>query len=182
MSTMYTVSKSDNMTDEAFDRDLRSMVKARPTGVSEMPPGRLAKLKQVFQSMDADGDGTVDWREYQAATSHPTLLKLFQLMDSEASGGNCDGALALDEWLSVMSKVRLEHARARACLSLTKASPPPPSAPSPRTHTVHKLTARLSVHAHVHARTQVGKTMSDEEFEADLLSMIQKPPEGGGTA
>ena len=44
---MYTVSKSDNMTDAAFDRDLRSMVKARPTGVSEMPPGRLAKLKQV---------------------------------------------------------------------------------------------------------------------------------------
>ena len=180
---MYTVSKSDNMTDAAFDRDLRSMVKARPTGVSEMPPGRLAKLKQVFQSMDADGDGTVDWREYQASTSHPTLLKLFQLMDSEASGGNGDGALALDEWLSVMSKVRLEHARARACLSLTKASPPPPSAPSPRTQytssrTQHTSSLRLSVHA----RTQVGKTMSDEEFEADLLSMIQKPPEGGGTA
>lgn len=121
ISTMYTVGKS--LTEEAFDRDLASMHKPQNELVVGLEPARLAKLKSTFMAMDMDGDGTVDLAEYKASTSNPTMLKLFDLMDS---GGNGNGELTLDEWLAVMSKV--------------------------------------------------GKSMSDEQFEADLLSMI-KPAE-----
>merc|ERR1712070_820102 len=44
---------------------------------------RLIMLKEIFKAMDKDGNGSVDLGEYLAATSNPTMLKLFTYMDGK---------------------------------------------------------------------------------------------------
>ena len=68
-----------------------------------LPPGRLQMLKDIFESMDVDGDGSVDVAEYRTSTDNKTMLKLYQLMDKRGDG---NGSLSLDEWLTTMSLVR----------------------------------------------------------------------------
>ena len=87
------------------------------------PVDRHTRLKEIFHSIDSDGDGSVDLAEYRAATDNATMLKLFAYMDAQ---GDRDGTLSMDEWLSTMSKV--------------------------------------------------GKSMSDEQFEQDLGSMVKRKP------
>ena len=59
-------------------------------------------LKDIFESMDVDGDGSVDVAEYRTSTDNKTMLKLYQLMDKRGDG---NGSLSLDEWLTTMSLV-----------------------------------------------------------------------------
>ena len=67
-----------------------------------LPPARLQMLKDIFESMDVDGDGSVDVAEYRTSTDNKTMLKLYQLMDKRGDG---NGSLSLDEWLTTMSLV-----------------------------------------------------------------------------
>lgn len=123
LTTMSKVGLS--MSDEQFEKDLGSMIKESSIAPG-LAPERLQKLKEIFVSMDTDGDGSVDLGEYRAATSNPTMLKLFEFMDGQ---GNGDGSLSLDEWLGTMSKV--------------------------------------------------GGSMTDEQFETDLVSMLRMSKAGG---
>jgi hypothetical protein len=65
---------------------------------------RLVKLKEIFKSMDKDGNGSVDLAEFRAATSNATMMKLFSYMDNN---GDRNGSLSMDEWLGTMTKVGL---------------------------------------------------------------------------
>jgi hypothetical protein len=89
--TMAKVGKS--MTDEQFEADLLGMITPKQSLVQGMAPERLKKLKDLFHSMDEDGDGTVDLSEYRAATTNETMLKLFEYMDGQ---GDKNGQLTLD--------------------------------------------------------------------------------------
>jgi len=68
---------------------------------------RRALLERVFAAMDADGNGKVDAREFAAqakskAEADMELPMLMHFMDDPASGGDGDGKLSLDEWISGM--------------------------------------------------------------------------------
>jgi hypothetical protein len=42
---------------------------------SPMTPERLSLLRQIFQSLDLDGDGKVDLAEFRVGTANPTMIK-----------------------------------------------------------------------------------------------------------
>lgn len=90
----------------AVDADAKAYLEEKLWGQSELtvPQRRLLKLKEIFRYMDEDGNGSVDLAEFQAATSNPTMLKLFSYMDNK---GDKNGSLSLDEWLDTMTKVGL---------------------------------------------------------------------------
>ena len=70
---------------------------------------RKKLLTMLFMIFDADGDGEVDYNEYQAYSTTPEMAALmdfwFAFMDST---GNSDGKISLDEWLNVMSMLNVQ--------------------------------------------------------------------------
>ena len=67
---------------------------------------RIGKLQEVFQAIDIDSNGTIDWREFimtkKEGDSEVELKMLFQFLDSE---NREDQKVTLNEWVSGMSKI-----------------------------------------------------------------------------
>ena len=72
-----------------------------------LPPARLQMLKDIFESMDVDGDGSVDVAEYipheHGQQDHAQAVAC---TSSWTKRGDGNGSLSLDEWLTTMSLVR----------------------------------------------------------------------------
>ena len=169
--------------------------------------------------MDTDGDGAIDIAEYRAATSNPTMIKLFTLMDSQ---GEKDGSLSMSEWLNVMTKVGHSMTdeqfeadlvglmKTTAVAEAAKALPPArlqrlkevfksmdldedgtvdisEYRAATSNDTMIKLfthmdssgdgNGELTLDEWLQIMSKVGQSMSDEQFESDLLGLIKPPPE-----
>ena len=77
------------------------LVNRKPMPTSQID--RPALLTKLFQAFDSDGDGAVDYFEFQQYTTDPDMEEMmavwFSAIDSQ---GNGDGQVTLDEWLATM--------------------------------------------------------------------------------
>ena len=77
------------------------LVNRKPMPKSQID--RPALLTKLFEAFDADGDGEVDYFEFQQYTSNPEMEEImavwFSAIDSQ---GNGDGSIQLAEWLRTM--------------------------------------------------------------------------------
>lgn len=75
--------------------------KSTPTSPA-ITADRESFLKEIFASMDTDGDGNVSKADFESCVKSELMIKFFALMDGE---GNGDGVLQLSEWLAGMGKL-----------------------------------------------------------------------------
>ena len=85
------------------------LIKKNEKYVLKSQMDRKKLLTMLFMIFDADGDGEVDYEEYQSYSTTPEMAALmdfwFSFMDSM---GNSDGKITLDEWINVMSMLNVQ--------------------------------------------------------------------------